>query len=71
MLSKPNSKTEPSRVTIYGKRVERVDARGEKHFAVFEDGTELAISAEAYGRIAERLRGNAAKLPRPTSIAEP
>lgn len=57
MSSKPNQKLEPKRVTIYGKRVERVEVRGEKHYAVFEDGTDLAISAEAHQRIAERMRG--------------
>jgi hypothetical protein len=57
MSSKPNQKLEPKRVTIYGKQVERVEVRGDKHYAVFADGTDLAISAEAHQRIAERMRG--------------
>jgi hypothetical protein len=64
MSSKANPTAEPGRVTIYGKRVDRVEARGEKHYAVFDDGTDLAISSEAHGRIAERLRGTPAVAPR-------
>ncbi len=58
MSSKANPRAESARVTIYGKRVARVEAREDKHSAVFDDDTELAISAEAHGRIAERLRGD-------------
>ncbi|MEW6731299.1 MAG: hypothetical protein AB1489_08170 [Acidobacteriota bacterium] len=51
------AKTESARVTIYGKRVERLEIRGQNHYAIFDDGSDLAISPEAYQRIAERLRG--------------
>lgn len=64
MSSRPNPQAEPARVTIYGKRVVRVEARLDQHYAVFEDGTDLAISQEAYQRIAERLRGNVTTSPK-------
>jgi hypothetical protein len=59
------------RVTIFGKLVRKIETRAGKHFAVFNDATELAITAEAAQRISERLQaGSSDKTIHQASIAD-